>query len=223
MELPVRVCTQELVKLDLEIKALIQDIRECEGPHSVLTQLNGRVREKLKLLRARIEDLERMALEQDRETDKREILHEVENHRKQLISDQVSLRKANVSSKQTLDLVERQELVQPGNVLRQRTAKQDVVRSAGDVTASLMSLSRLMTQQVHRSDETVQTLVTSSQTLTSTNEEFKVMSGTLSMSRRILTKYNRRELTDRLLIILALALFLATVLYILKKRIWLPF
>lgn len=223
MELPVRVCTQELVKLDLEIKALIQDIRECEGPHSVLTHLNGCVREKLKLLRARIEDLERMAMEQDRETDKREILHEVENHRKQLISDQVSLRKANVASKQTLDLVERQELVQPGNVLRQRSAKQDVVRSAGDVTASLMGLSRLMTQQVHRSDETVQTLVISSQTLTSTKEEFKVMSGTLSMSRRILTKYNRRELTDRLLIILALALFLATVLYILKKRIWLPF
>lgn len=48
------------------------------------------------------------------------------------------------------------------------------------------------------------------------------MTGTIHLGRKLILKYNRRELTDKLLIFLALALFLATVLYILKKRLF-PF
>lgn len=48
------------------------------------------------------------------------------------------------------------------------------------------------------------------------------MTGTIHSGRKLILKYNRRELTDKLLIFLALALFLATVLYILKKRLF-PF
>ncbi len=64
--------------------------------------------------------------------------------------------------------------------------------------------------------------VTSSTTVQETNEEFKNMTGTIHLGRKLILKYNRRELTDKLLIFLALALFLATVLYILKKRLF-PF
>lgn len=64
--------------------------------------------------------------------------------------------------------------------------------------------------------------VTSSQTVQETNEEFRSMTGTIHLGRKLILKYNRRELTDKLLIFLALALFLATVLYILKKRLF-PF
>ncbi len=63
---------------------------------------------------------------------------------------------------------------------------------------------------------------TSSRTIQETNDEFKTMTGTIQLGRKLITKYNRRELTDKLLIFLALALFLATVLYILKKRLF-PF
>ena len=51
-----------------------------------------------------------------------------------------------------------------------------------------------------------------------TNEEFKSMSGHIQNSRKILTRYSRREFTDKLLIFLALVFFFATVLYIVKKR-----
>lgn len=64
--------------------------------------------------------------------------------------------------------------------------------------------------------------VNSSRTILDANEEFKSMSGTIQLGRKLITKYNRRELTDKLLIFLALALFLATVLYIVKKRLF-PF
>lgn len=63
---------------------------------------------------------------------------------------------------------------------------------------------------------------TSSRTVQETNDEFKSMTGTIHLGRKLILKYNRRELTDKLLIFLALALFLATVLYIVKKRIF-PF
>lgn len=66
------------------------------------------------------------------------------------------------------------------------------------------------------------TPATSSRTVQETNEEFKNMTGTIHLGRKLIFKYNRRELTDKLLIFLALALFLATVLYILKKRLF-PF
>lgn len=46
------------------------------------------------------------------------------------------------------------------------------------------------------------------------------MGGHIQHSHRLLTKYGRREFTDKLLIFLALVLFFGTVLYIMKKRIW---
>ncbi len=62
--------------------------------------------------------------------------------------------------------------------------------------------------------------VSSSKQLSDTNEEFKSMTGHIQNSRKLITKYGRREITDKLLIFLALAFFFATVLYIMKKRLF---
>ncbi|XP_030649594.1 vesicle transport protein SEC20 isoform X1 [Chanos chanos] len=185
-DVDIRICGQEIIKYDLEIKALIQDIRECSGPQSVLMDLNASVKEKFAQLRQRIQNMEQMGKEQDRETDKREILNDVEGHRKQML---------------------------------RKSTKENLVQTSSDITESLMSISRMMAQQVKQSEETIGTLAASSRTVLETNEEFKSMNGTIHLGRKLILKYNRRELTDKLLIFLALALFLATVLYILKKRL----
>ncbi|XP_048459652.1 vesicle transport protein SEC20 isoform X2 [Rhincodon typus] len=185
----VRICAQEIIKYDLEIKALVQDIRDSTGPLSILTELNAKVKVMFQQLRLRIQDLEQMAKEQDKESDKQTLLAEVENHRKQML---------------------------------RKMTKEGLVQTASSITESLMSISRMMSQQVQQSEESVQTLATSSRTVQETNEEFKNMTGTIQLGRKLITKYNRRELTDKLLIFLALALFLATVVYILKKRLF-PF
>ncbi|XP_043925049.1 vesicle transport protein SEC20 [Protopterus annectens] len=219
----VRICSQEIIKYDCEIKALVQDIRDCLGPLAILTELNGKVKEKFKQLRLRIQDLDQMAKEQDKESDKSSLLKEVENHRKQMLSNQTAWRKANLACKLTIDNSEKEELLQGAESLRQRkTTKENLVEMSSSITENLMNVSRMMAQQVQQSEETVTTLVTSSRTVQETNEEFKTMSGTIMLGRKLITKYNRRELTDKLLIFLALALFLATVLYILKKRLF-PF
>ncbi|KAH3787229.1 hypothetical protein DPMN_165349 [Dreissena polymorpha] len=46
------------------------------------------------------------------------------------------------------------------------------------------------------------------------------MGSHIQNARRLLTKYSQRELTDKVLIFLALVFFFATVLYILQRRIW---
>ncbi|KAG7464790.1 hypothetical protein MATL_G00169400 [Megalops atlanticus] len=220
----VRICGQEIIKYDLEIKALIQDISECTGPQSELTDLNSKVKEKFSHLRLRIQDLEQMAKEQDKESDKLAILSEAEGHRKQMLSNQTAWRKANLACKLSIDNQEKEELLHGGDtsVRHRKTTKESLVQTTSDITESLMSISRMMSQQVQQSEETMSTLATSSRTVMETNEEFKAMTGTIQLGRKLITKYNRREFTDKLLIFLALALFLATVLYILKKRLF-PF
>nr|XP_009670680.1 PREDICTED: vesicle transport protein SEC20 [Struthio camelus australis] len=168
-------------------------------------------------------ELEQMAKEQDKESEKQALLQEVENHKKQMLSNQAAWRKANLACKIAIDNSEKDQLLQGRDSLRQRkTTKESLAESASNITESLMGISRMMSQQVQQSEETVQTLANSSRTILEANEEFKSMSGTIQLGRKLITKYNRRELTDKLLIFLALALFLATVLYILKKRLF-PF
>jgi protein transport protein SEC20 len=55
--------------------------------------------------------------------------------------------------------------------------------------------------------------VKSSGTITSTQEEMKAMGGHIKNSQRLITKYDRRQFTDKLLIMLAVLFFFVTVLY----------
>lgn len=200
------------------------DIIECTGPHSRLTELNTEVKKRFHSLRLRIQDMEQTAMEQDKESDKRALVGQIEGHRKQMLSNQTAWRKANLASKLSIDNMEKQALLNgTDSAVRQRNmTKESLAQTAGSITENLMSISRMMAQQVQQSEDTATTLATSSKTIQETNEEFKTMTGTIQLGRKLITKYNRRELTDKLLIFLALALFLATVLYILKKRLF-PF
>ncbi|XP_037604028.1 vesicle transport protein SEC20 isoform X1 [Sebastes umbrosus] len=252
----VRICGQEIIKYDLEIKALVQDIRDCSGPQSTLMEFNSHVKEKFNKLRLRIQvrphitcnvlhltefllkiqtvlfdvvcccqDLEQMAREQDRETDRLAIQAETESQRRQMLSNQTAWRKANLACKLAIDNTEKDELlrrVENPSIRQRKATKESLVETSGNITENLMSMSRMMAEQVKQSEDTIGTLSTSSRTVQETNEEFKSMTGTIHLGRKLILKYNRRELTDKLLIFLALALFFATVLYILKKRLF-PF
>uniref|UniRef100_A0A3Q3WY81 Sec20 C-terminal domain-containing protein n=1 Tax=Mola mola TaxID=94237 RepID=A0A3Q3WY81_MOLML len=220
----VRICGQEIIKYDLEIKALIQDIRDCPGPQSRLHELNSQVKEQFARLRLRIQDLEQMAKEQDSESDRLVIQAEAESQRRQMLSNQTAWRKANLACKLAIDNLEKDELLHGGesqSIRQRKVTKESLVETSSNITESLMSVSRMMAEQVKQSEDTICMLATSSTTVQETNEEFKNMTGTVHLGRNLILKYNRRELTDKLLIFLALALFLATVLYILKKRLFL--
>ncbi|EEC05398.1 conserved hypothetical protein [Ixodes scapularis] len=62
--------------------------------------------------------------------------------------------------------------------------------------------------------------VGTSSVITESQEESRHMSSTILQSKKLLTKYGRREMTDRVLILLAVVFFFACVLYVLKRRLF---
>lgn len=133
-------------------------------------------------------------------------------------SNHTAWKKANLASKLSLHNLEKESLLYE---FRQRkVTKEGLAQTSSDITESPMSISQMMSQQVTQSEESITILATSSQAVLETNEEFKAMTETIQLGRKLITKYNRRELTDKLLIFLKLVLFLTTVFYILKKRLF---
>lgn len=57
IEVPVQVkiLVQEIVKIEFEIQNNVQSIRQCEGPLSLLNDLNLKVKQKLHSLRQKVE------------------------------------------------------------------------------------------------------------------------------------------------------------------------
>lgn len=116
-----------------------------------------------------------------------------------------------------------------------------MANASANVTDHLLSISRHLAETSQRSADTLETLGTlnlifyacpaywfyfaanSSHTLLTTQEEFKNMGGVIGQSGKLLAKYGRRELTDKVLVFFAFAFFMACVLYIIKKWLfWLP-
>merc|ERR1712098_224762 len=102
----------------------------------------------------------------------------------------------------------------------QRRDKEEMVKEHGAVTGSLQAISRQLAETVERSKLTVSQLEGSSRTIEEVAEEQRSMAGVIGQSKKLITKYARREFTDKVLIMFALAFFFAVVLYILRKRVF---
>ncbi|KAG8188189.1 hypothetical protein JTE90_019467 [Oedothorax gibbosus] len=218
-ESTVQLIRQEILQSDLRVKALVQDIRECEGPCDVLNGLNTRVSENMKCMKQGIEELETIAREQDRESDRLSMFKEVEKHQKQYAANQFALRRANLSCQALLDRANREELLtgpsepQTGQP-RRRADKDSLSKQASSITESLVALGSMMAAQVKQSEESLHALIGSSQVVGDTGEELKSMGGVLRHSRTLLQKYGRREVTDRILVVLAVLFFIACMAYV---------
>ena len=82
-----------------------------------------------------------------------------------------------------------------------------------------MELRQILHTQVKHSEDTIHTLITSSGHIQDTKNEMDTIGSNVDVSSRLITKYQRRELTDKVLIFLGLVLFFGVVLYIVRKRL----
>ncbi|XP_076308304.1 vesicle transport protein Sec20 isoform X2 [Tachypleus tridentatus] len=214
---------QQILHWDLSVKRCIQDIRECSGTLEDLNTLTLLAAENMKKLKLVVDNLESLGMEQDRQKDREEVLKIVNLYRKELASNQVLLRKANLMSRMEIDKRMKEELLSESSDRihnRSQPNKEGLARTASKITESIRAVSRMMADQVKQSESTLHSLVSSSGTVLETHEEYKTMGNVIHQSRKLLTKYNRREITDRVLIFLALAFFFACVLYVIKKRVF---
>lgn len=153
---------------------------------------------------------------------------EVESIRSQLDNNYTVLKKANLFAKNNIiqhsknALFERNKdeaQIEDNQVRRRRKGDAFLINKTSSVTDNLFQITKLMSEQVNQSDASLQALVHSSSTVVETQEEIKLMGSHLVNSRTLLTKYGRRECTDKILIFLAFCFFLACVLLSVTKRL----
>lgn len=108
-----------------------------------------------------------------------------------------------------------------GDGPRERKINNDIVfKQTKLLTSNLIDLNRTMKSSLEHSNITLSKLQTSSNNIKQTQDEFSQMSLNINDSKRLLTKYDRREFTNKLLFIFSLFLFFSVVFYIVWKRLF---
>ena len=218
---------QKLLKLELGIKASIQLVEHDSESREELEDAVQSARSKICNLSKSNNSFHSLINEWAYEKNFEETIAPLhEKHATMLQVLQTALRKAYLIGDEKVTEIERSELIgspqTPGNrnsARHRKVDKKQMADKAGQITQNLMDIARMMDAQVKKGEETNTVLQESSEMIKQTGEEFKSLGGMISVARKLINKYNRRELTDTLLIFFGLVLFFATVLYIISKRI----
>jgi protein transport protein SEC20 len=155
------------------------------------------------------------------------LLIELEGLRAQSEANYLSLKKASAFSRHAIENQDQSELFRRSSnsdeeesVRKRRLDKETLSKKASGLTEDLLSISQLMSSQVAVSEQSLNSLISSSAVVTETQEEFKMMGSLLGQSRKLLAKFGRREVTDRALIMFALAFYFASCTYVVLKRLF---
>jgi len=220
-DVQIELCEQDILRLDLDVKHSIEELTTFVGTMPDLNKLCQRVRDKMSLLDKRCSDLKAFGAQQrsvdTRHTIERNHQHHVDEQQRNL----ANVRRATLRACKQSEDATRAGLFSGGEVRKRGgTSLDTAVKQSTYVSDSLSGLLTQMNQQVRSSEETLGVLVQSSTTLSETEQEFHGMAGAISSSGKLLSKYARRELTDKFLIALALLLYFGTVAYIVRKRLF---
>jgi len=212
---------ESLTKYNIQIRKSIQDFNLC-ATFKEIEEQNSAVRSLMDSMRTVLQDLETVSeehLDREEATRAKDVF---ESYKEQLGSVQRQFRAANVAQIAELEKKSTRDLL--GQVeLRQRPrggGKQGLISQHSNVTSNLKAISRQLAATVEKSNLTVSNLENSSKTLQEVDEEHRGLSSVIGQSKKLITKYMRREFTDKVLILFALAFFFAVVLYILRKRLF---
>ncbi|KZC10925.1 PREDICTED: vesicle transport protein SEC20 [Dufourea novaeangliae] len=215
---------QDIVKNHLQLTALIQDIQQCTGPLELLMELNAEGRAKLETLQSSISKLESVAERELVEKKRIELQVEIDTYKEQSKTSLAAFRKANVISMCVIDKLSKEELLSMPEehqaAVRRRHDKRSLANTSNQLSDKLLSISRHLAETTQRSANTLDTLITSSDKVSSTKGELEHQQQVIVQSGKLLGKYGRREVTDKALLALAFAFFLACVFYILQKRLF---
>jgi len=220
---------KELVCIDVKLKSLISEVLSCEDLEGVALK-NREASEAMHKMNRMIRAVECLADGATR-TNREEMMSLVDTYRKVQLDNQSSLRKANVTAQNALEAKQRSELFYTnacpgqGDGIKKRGKMESevLVRSSTNVTSNLLTISRIMSDQVQSSTTALNQLEETSTRIVESGEEAKAMGNVIHQSSKLLTKYDRRETTDKILIFFSFLFFFACVFYVFKKRAGIPF
>ncbi|CAH0701974.1 unnamed protein product [Spodoptera exigua] len=203
------------------VKNIIQEILACRDSMESLNKLNEKGRAAISLLRDELENFEMYG----KDIGDMKYATEVESQRHQLACLLKEFKEANIMSMFAIEKAERDELLKAGerddSGIRNRKTKVErdgLLKMSSGVTEQLLSISRQLADTAQRSQDTLDSLVSSSSTVHGTQSELQNTASTISESSKLLKKYGRREFTDKVIMFFAFLFFLAVCLYIVQKR-----
>ncbi|XP_025156576.1 uncharacterized protein LOC112589038 [Harpegnathos saltator] len=155
---------------------------------------------------------------------RRQLFSIVESYKEQLNVFLAVFRKANVVSTCVIDKLVWENLLslpeEWQNALRKRRDKQSLTDSSSQITDKLFNIVRHLAKTTQRSADTLDILLTSSDKVDNTRNELEHQQQVIVQSGKLLGKYDKCEVTDKVLLALAFAFFLACVFYISQKRLF---
>ncbi|XP_041976984.1 vesicle transport protein SEC20 [Aricia agestis] len=212
---------KNLAKGHFLVKAIIQDILECQDSMDTLNELNEKGRAKIAAIREEMENLESHA----NDSGDQKYFLELESQRHLFASLLKEFKEANISSMFAIEKAQREDLLKTDkdDGVRNRKKKVDrdgMLKMSSGVTEQLLSISRQLAATTQRSQDTLDNLVSSSTTVHGTQSELLNTGSTIQQSSKLLKKYGRREFTDKVIMFFAFLFFLAVCLYIVQKRLF---
>ena len=105
------------------------------------------------------------------------------------------------------------------NRQQQPKSRMDALKTNTKVTETLERTATRMATETQASSEILGHLAKSSQTIQSTVQEHKGLNVSIKQGKVAMNRLERRELTDKFLLGLAVAFFISVVLYIISKRL----
>lgn len=214
---------KNLATYHFQVKAIIQDILDCRKSMDTLNELNEKGRAKIALLREELENLVAYATDSG---DQKYML-EVVSQRHLLSGLLKEFKEANISSMFAIEKAQRENLLKSPNgeesIIRNRKKKADrdsLLKMSTGVTDHLLTISRQLAATTQRSQDTLDSLVSSSSIVHGTQSELQNTGSTITQSSKLLKKYGRREFTDKVIMFFAFLFFLAVCLYIVQKRLF---
>jgi protein transport protein SEC20 len=209
---------QKLVNLEIEIQSLIVEISSSLTLSTKeASELSTKALRTLSDLSSRIKDIKHYAKEQPNATLKKEILQKLSKHEKEYMNLKDGLRQANMKYKFNREKQRENErrmlltsspskissLSETGNI---RT-KDDSLKVTRNITENLKRIRQMMKTQIEHSSDIINELQGQSRLLHEALGEHEEMSDSLQASKNWITKLFRREITDKLLVGLALLFF----------------
>ncbi|XP_031774641.1 vesicle transport protein SEC20 isoform X2 [Apis florea] len=181
---------QDIVKNQLQVTALIQDIQQCTGPLELLNELNAEGRAKIAILKSSIDKLASIAERELSEKKKIELLTEVDVYKQQLNTSLAAFRKANVVSICVIDKLAKEELLsipeEQQSAIRRRHDKKSLANTSNQLSDKLLSISRHLAETTQKSADTLDTLIISSDKVTSTKDELEHQQQAIVQSGKLL-------------------------------------
>ena len=165
METEVTAVLRDINQLHLDVQSQLQQIRAEVSSKIDLEEVNFELRQCFQQYESKLSELRIFAEELDDKKKRDELNQDYLSYKSQLTTLRTALRKANVQCHQRIDNETREALLSGSNLSGLEKSNKNRIsmqRQSRDITENLTAVSRLLAEEVKKSERTVESLAGSS-------------------------------------------------------------